>query len=139
MKKIKFITLIAAILVAGVSFTSCEEDEDPKAIVSWNSIGDSLSGDVTGEGGSISKSYTWNNPLATADYNMDITAASGGSFNFKITDSEGTIVLNQTLTAGVGEDSKSGVTSSGASGQWTITVTLINFFGDGSFSLSPGN
>ena len=139
MKAMKFRTLVlAAIVMTTVSFTSCEKDE-PSASVSLNETGSDLGGDVTGDGGSVTQSRLWNNPLATADWNMDITSAAGGSFNLMIEDSDGVTVLNQTLTAGQGDDSKSGVTSSGATGEWTITVTLTSFNGDGSFSISPGN
>jgi len=139
MKAMKFKTLVlVAIVMTSVSFTSCEKDE-PYASVSINETGSDLGGDVTGDGGSVTESYLWNNPLSTADWNMDITSTVGGSFILMIEDSDGVTVLNQTLTAGQGDDSKSGVTSSGASGEWTITVTLTNFNGDGSFSLSPGN
>ena len=107
MKKMKFKTLlVAALVVTGFSFTSCEKVDEPTASVSINETGSDLGGDVTGDGGSTTKSYTWNNHLSTA---------------------------------GVGDDSKSGVTSSGVSGDWTITVTLTNFNGDGSFSLNPGD
>jgi hypothetical protein len=139
MKAMKFKTLVlAAIVMTSVSFTSCEKDE-PFASVSINETGSDLGGDVTGDGGSVTESYLWNNPLPTADWNMDITSTVGGSFNLMIKDSDGVTVLNQTITAGQGDDSKSGVTSSGASGEWTITVTLTNFNGDGPFSISPGN
>ena len=137
MKKMNFrLIVLTAILAAGVSLTSCKKDF---ASVSINEVGSDLGGDVTGDGGSTTESYVWNNNLARAEYNMDITAASGGSFNLMIEDSQGTTVLNQTLVAGQGEDSKSGVTQSGASGDWTIIVTLTDFIGDGSFSISPGN
>lgn len=136
----KFKTLlVAALVVTGFSFTSCEKVDEPTASVSINETGSDLGGDVTGDGGSTTKSYTWNNHLSRANYSMDITASSSGSFNLMIEDAEGTTVLNETLTAGVGDDSKSGVTSSGVSGDWTITVTLTNFNGDGSFSLNPGD
>lgn len=139
MKTMNSKTLVmAAIVMAGFSFSSCEKDE-PSASVSINETGSDFGGDVTGDGGSTSKTYLWSNPLTTADWNMDITSANGGSFNLMIEDSEGKTVLNQTLTAGQGDDSRSGVTSSGTSGEWTITVTLKNLNGDGSFSISPGN
>lgn len=125
--------LIANLLIV----TACKEDL--MASVSFNEVGDTLGGDVIGDGGSTTRTYTWNNSLPTADYNMDITASSGGSFNLNITDPTGKVVLNQTLVVGQGDDSKSGVTSSGATGEWTVTITLTNFDGDGSFSLSPGN
>lgn len=139
MKAMEIRTLaLAAIVTIGLSFTGCSKDE-PFASVSINETGSDVGGDVTGDGGSTSQSYTWNNPLSTADYNMDITSAAGGNMNLMIADADGTMVLDQTLTVGVGDDSKSGVTSAGAAGPWTITVTLTNFNGDGSFSLSPGN
>ena len=132
--------ILAAIIAAGVSFTGCEDDNDsPSTSVSINETGSDLGGDVTGDGGSTTKNYTWNNPLTSADWNMDITAAHGGSLNLLIEAADGQIVLDETLTVEQGEDSKSGVTSTGISGEWAITVTLTDFDGDGSFSLSPGD
>ncbi len=130
--------LAIAFLMANLLLvTACKED--PMASVSFNEVGDTLGGDVTGDGGSTTRTYTWNNSLPTADYNMDITASAGGSFNLRITDPTGKVVLDQTLVVGQGDDSKSGVTTSGAAGNWTVTITLTDFDGDGSFSLSPGN
>ena len=122
-----------------VLFTASCGKEELFATVSIQETGSDLGGDVTGDGGSTQRSYTWNNSLNTVDYNMDITASLSGSFNLRIDDADGNNVLNQTLVAGKGEDTKSGVSSTGAAGDWTITVTLTNFNGDGSFSVSPGN
>jgi hypothetical protein len=36
-------------------------------------------------------------------------------------------------------DSFSGVSSAGTAGIWTITISVSNFNGDGSFTLSEGN
>jgi hypothetical protein len=69
---------------------------------------------------------------------MDITAAKGGSFRLVMADADGNVVSDQTLTRGVGDDSKSGVSSQGTPGDWTITITLTEFAGDGSFSINPG-
>ena len=137
--KSKIQSLITLMLIAGSLFITACGEEELTAMVSINETGSDIGGDVTGDGGSTTKSYQWNNSLATIDYNMDVTAAEGGSFNLSVTDAEGASVLNQTLTVGQGDDSKSGVSSSGASGEWTITVTLTNFSGDGSFSISPGD
>ncbi|MEQ8882675.1 MAG: hypothetical protein RLQ12_23750 [Cyclobacteriaceae bacterium] len=137
-KKFKFLPLIIMLLASVALLTTGCKDE-PMASVSINETGSDVGGDVTGDGGSTTRSYKWNNPLTTVDYNMDITAAKGGSFNLSITDAGGTSVLNQTLTVGQGDDSKSGVSAAGTSGEWTITVTLTDFNGDGSFSISPGN
>ena len=138
MKKFQISALILILLTSTIFLSSCNKDE-PFATVSINEVGSDVGGDVTGDGGSVVSSYNWNNPLSTVDWNMDITAASGGNFNLKMVDSDGATVLDQTLTVGQGDDSKSGVSSVGTSGQWTITVTLTNFNGDGSFSISPGD
>ena len=95
-------------------------------------------GDVTGGGGDATSTFDWNNTLATAELNMDITAASGGSFQITVKDADGTIVINETLTVGVGDDSRTVCSASGTPGTWTITVTVTDFSGDGSYSLSQG-
>lgn len=134
--KLKFLPIIVLLVVISIT-AGCEEE--PMATISINETGSDVGGDVTGDGGSTSRSYKWNNSLNTVNYNMDITAANGGSFNLSITDADGTNVVNQTLTAGQGDDSKSGVSTAGSSGEWTINVTLTDFGGDGSFSISPGD
>lgn len=135
--KLKLLPVIILLAVISITTTSCEKE--PMATISINETGDTVGGDVTGDGGSTSRSYKWNNSLRTVDFNMDITASKGGSFNLSITDADGTNVLNETLTVGHGDDSKSGVSASGASGEWTIMVTLTDFDGDGSFSITPGD
>ena len=118
---------------------SCSDDDGPMAEVNLTAQNTDFDGDVTGTGGSLSSSYTWNNPLTTVDYNMDITSARGGSFQLILQDAEGTVVLDRTITAGQGEDSRSGVSQAGVPGDWTVQIVLTNFNGDGSFSISPGN
>ena len=93
----------------------------------------------TGNGGTASRIFSWNNNLSTADYNADITATSDGSFQIVVRDSEGTVVLDRTIQGGSESDSIDGVTQSGVSGIWTVTINVTNFNGDGSFSLSEGN
>lgn len=129
---------VATMLVLALILFSCNGDE-PFALVSVNETGGTFGGDVNGDGGNTQQSYKWNNALTTVDWNMDITSLAGGSFNLSITDADGTNVLNQSLVAGQGDDSKSGVSSAGTAGEWTITITLANFDGDGSFSITPGN
>ena len=140
MKNLKTYTSLLVILAAFLFVAGCgEDDEAPSASVSINETGSDFGGDVTGDGGSTEQSYTWTNNLSRVDWNMDITAAAGGSFNLSIDDADGNNVLSQTLTVGQGDDSRSGVSSAGTAGEWTITVTLTNFSGDGSFSISPGD
>jgi len=121
-----------------VFMTSCGDDDAPIATVTINETGSDIGGDVAGDGGSRSHTTTWSNAKTTADWNMDITSSAGGSFQLIIKDADGTTVLDKTLTKGQGDDSASGVTSAGTAGDWTITVNLTDFNGDGSFSISPG-
>lgn len=138
-KHMKTLTRLGFLLLFAFTVMSCEDEPELTASVTINETGSDLGGDVIGNGGSTTESYTWTNNLSTVDYNMDITAAQEGSFQLQITDADGKVVLNQTLTSGVGDDSKSGVSQSGTAGAWTVQVTLSNFKGDGSFSISPGD
>ena len=98
-----------------------------------------VDGDFTGNGGSTTRTFVWQNNLSTADYNADITATSEGVFKMDVKDADGNVVLNKSLNGAVEPDSFSGVTSSRTSGIWTVTITLTSFNGDGSFSLSEGD
>lgn len=134
-------SVLLLLLIAFVGFfTSCKDDAPaPVAAITYTPTAtNSVDGDVTGNGGSATKTYTWQNSRATAEYNMDITSTKGGKMQVNIKDAAGNTVLDHTLEAGVTPDSKSGVTATGTEGAWTVTVTLTNFNGDGSFSLSQG-
>lgn len=140
--------LIALLIIASTAFTACSDD-DPvlMAEVKLNNVafanGDDFNGDVdgdfTGDGGTITKTFDWQNALSTADYNADITTTADGSFKFVVKDADGTVVLDKSLSGAIEPDSFSGVTSSGTAGLWSVTITLTSFNGDGSFSLSEGN
>ncbi len=140
----KFILLISAVFL----FVACSNDDDSFARLTVNGlvlVGDvsDFNGDIdasfTGNGGSTTRSFLWNNNLSSADYNADITATSEGSFEMVVEDSEGVVVLERVILGGQEPDSIDGVTSSGTSGIWTVTIRLVNFNGDGSFSLSEGD
>ena len=98
-----------------------------------------INGDFTGNGGDHTGTYQWPNNLSTANYNADITASAPSSFNMIIQDADGNTVLDKSLLGGTESDSFSGVTMSGTPGTWSVTITLIDFKGDGSFSISAGN
>lgn len=136
-----FKTGVLLLMMVSVSLMmSCSDDEELFATSSIvTATGSDFDGDVTGDGGNHQKSYTWNNTLQTVDYNMDITASKGGSFTLRIADADGNIVLDEQLVKGQGDDSRSGVSGSGTAGEWTVTIILDNFNGDGSWSISPGN
>ncbi len=143
-------------LPAVLFFTSCSKDDDAFVRVTVNGtqlntspsdfvVGDrsDFNGDIdasfTGNGGTATRIFSWNNNLSTADYNADITATSEGSFRMIVEDSEGVVVLDRSIQGGTEPDTIGGVTSAGASGIWTVTIEVTNFTGDGSFSLSEGN
>jgi hypothetical protein len=139
---------ITGLVVTALFFVTCDKDDDSSVAVSVNGtilVGDrsDFNGDIdasfTGVEGSDSRSFIWNNNLNTADYNADITASTVGTFQITVEDSEGSIVLNRTIDGGTEPDTIGGVTSSGVSGIWTVTIQVTNFTGDGSFSLSEGN
>ena len=149
-----FFTILTAVAVT--TFVGCSKDDDAFARVSVNGtelratpsdfvVGDrsDFNGDVdasfTGNGGSATRVFSWNNNLTTADYNADITATTEGTFNMVVLDADGNTVLNRSLNGAVEPDSFSGVTDAGTSGIWSVTITVNSFTGDGSFSLSEGN
>ncbi len=143
-RNLKLLLLVPAM----VFFIACNNDDDTYARITVNGtllIEDrsDFNGDIdasfTGNGGTATRSFIWNNNLNTADYNADITATSEGSFQMIVEDSEGMVVLDRTIDGGTEPDSIDGVTSQGASGIWTVTIRVTNFDGDGSFSLSEGN
>jgi hypothetical protein len=136
----KLLTILTALTLFIGTFTSCSDDDGPAANITVNEgpSGD-IGGDFTGNGGNASRTINWTNNLATADYNVDITATASGTFQIVVADSEGTVVLDRTLNGGTEPDSIDGVTQAGEPGNWTVTITLTSFNGDGSYSLSAGN
>ena len=140
--------LMMALAITSLTFVGCSKDDPaPIAQVSVNNtvlfdngddfIGD-IDGDFTSNGGSLTRTFIWQNSLSTADYQADITATSDGIFRMVVKDADGNVVLDRTLSGAVEPDSFSGVTSTGTSGIWSVTITLTSFNGDGSFSLSEG-
>lgn len=151
--KIAKILLMAPVLLM---FLACDKDDDSFARVNVNgttletspsdfTVGDrsDFNGDIdasfTGNAGSATSMFSWNNNLSRADYNADITATSEGSFQMIVEDSEGMIVLDRSIQGATEPDSIDGVTSSGSPGIWIVTIIVTDFTGDGSFSLSEGD
>ncbi len=136
----KLLNIVAVMVLLIGTFSSCSDDDGLTANITVNEgpFGD-IGGDFTGNGGNASRIISWTNNLATADYNADITATANGTFNMVVADSEGTIVLDRTLNGGTEPDSIDGVTQAGEPGEWTVTMTITSFNGDGSYSLSEGD
>lgn len=148
MKLTKLFFSLFTFMLATILVGCSNDDDEAMAQVSVNGTvlfdndddynGD-ISGDFTGDGGSVSRTFVWLNNLTTADYNADITATAEGTFNMLVLDADGNTVLNRSLSGAVEPDSFSGVTESGTSGEWSVTITVSSFKGDGSFSLSEGD
>lgn len=136
----KLLTMLTALTLFMATFTSCSSDDDSSVNITVNEgpSGD-IGGDFTGNGGNGSRTINWTNNLATADYNADITAPAPGKFQMVVRDANGTIVLDRSLNGGTEPDSIDGVTNAGEPGNWTVTIILTSFKGDGSYSLSAGN
>lgn len=138
MKKFKATILVLTFISINLLLTGCSKD-NPYANINLTQGADNITGgDFVGNGGSDSQTYTWTNNRTTAEYNADITASSSGVFQVIVKDSEGTIVLDKSLSSTSIDDSISGVTSVGVSGVWTVTINVSDFNGDGSFSISQG-
>ena len=135
LKKIQFLVFMAIVALTSVMLTSCKKDEPLPltAVINVSSTTGNKSGDIKGDGGSATKTFTFTNPNTTAGWDMSISAKSG-SFKLVLKDASGSIVLDKTLTAGSGLQSADGTTPAGTSGIWSATVTLTNFNGTGDYS-----
>lgn len=119
---------------------SCDKDDENFANITVNEgPSNDIGGDFMGDGGSTTKTIPWTNNLAIAEYNADITSGADGTFQMIVADADGTVVLDKSLVGASEPDSFSGVTMTGEPGEWTVTITITNFNGDGSYSLSAGN
>ena len=136
----KLLTIFIAMVLFIGTFTSCSDDDSPAVNITVNEgpNGD-IGGDFTGDGGNGSRTINWTNNLSTADYNADITATAFGTFQIVVADANGTVVLDRNLSGETEPDSIDGVTQAGEPGNWTVTITLTSFNGDGSYSLSAGD
>ncbi|GAC1419350.1 MAG: hypothetical protein NVS1B13_07720 [Flavisolibacter sp.] len=134
--------LLFILILSGIFTISCKKSNSGlTATTTLTSTGGNFGGDVTGNGGANTQSFTWNNTKTSANYSMDLTAVNtnpGCSFELIIKDANGTVVYDKTLIKGQTVDSYSGVTNIGVVGNWTVVVILKSFNGNGSFSMSPG-
>jgi hypothetical protein len=135
--------LLLGLTITGLTMISCKKADDGEVLdntftgnVAVTSTGTNPAGDFTGNGDSGTYQFAWDNSKTKAQVNFDITSSSG-SVTMMLQDKKDAEVLNQTLTAGGSEDTFSGVSGAGKEGIWTVTITLTDFNGDGSYSLSP--
>lgn len=137
--------LVGAFVIAGCKKEGCTDvnanNYDTKAkknnntctypVINTSSSG--KSGDISGSGGTVSKTWTFTNSNSTAGWDMSINSSSG-SFQMILKDASGTTMLDKTLTAGSGLQSTSGQTPAGTPGTWTAILTLTKFNGSGDYS-----
>lgn len=110
-----------------------EKDDGSCTYPVINAAAGNRAGDISGAGGSASKSITFNQTSTTLGWDMSQNATSG-SFNLTVRDANGSVVINNTLTAGSGPQDASGTSSTGTAGTWRATITLTNFTGSGDYS-----
>lgn len=138
--KIKTMKTILTVMILAITLVSCTDDLNYSASVNNRSYSNgNFNGDVTGNGGNATYSFTFYNNEHTMDYNMDITADRYSAFRFILTDGHGYIVLDRTLFGRDYIDTFSGVTYHGVTGVWEATIIITDFNGDGSYSASIGD
>ncbi|MFT6166526.1 MAG: hypothetical protein ACJASF_001215 [Vicingaceae bacterium] len=155
----KFVFTIAVLLCVGITstFTGCKKEEeekvqgctdvnannfDPNAeenngsctYPTINVSPTNTAGDLSGFGGTASRTISFESTTQTIDWDMTIKATSG-SFQLVVKDADGTAVIDKTLTAGSGPQDDAGISASGTPGTWTLSVFLTNFNGTGDYSL----
>lgn len=133
LKKFGILVSIALLALTTVTVTSCKKDEPtPTATITVLST-TNKSGDIKGDGGSATKTWTFNNPNTKAGWDMSIDSRSG-SFQLILKDASGKVALDRTLTGGTGAQDAAGTTPDGVAGTWTATIVLTNFTGSGDYS-----
>lgn len=129
----KFNVLALFLLVIMSAMVSCSKKAEPTASVNVLATSNNMSGDVSGNGGSTSRVWKFNNSSTIAGWDMSMNGSSG-TFQLVLKDAAGAIKLDKTITAGVGVQSADGTTPAGTAGEWTATITLTNFSGSGDYS-----
>lgn len=131
LKTIKVVSLFILTGILASGLTSCGKDE-LFATINVNGP-QNKSGDVKGDGGSATRTWSFENPNTTIGWDMSIGAKSG-SFRLVLKDASGKVMSDQTLTAGSGPQSADGTSPAGTAGTWTCTITLTSFNGTGDYS-----
>ena len=78
LKKIQLLFFMAIVGITSVTLTSCQKDEPLPLTATINVLSSTnKSGDINGNGGSATKTFTFNNPNTTVGWDMSIGAKSG--------------------------------------------------------------
>jgi len=155
-KVVKIITIVILCIGITSTFTSCKKDKnegctdlnannfDSNAEESDGSCTypiinvsatNNTAGDVSGLGGTASRTIVFTSNDTIIDWDMTINDATSGSFQLVVNDADGTTVIDNTLTAGSGPQDSAGISSPGTPGTWTAIISLTSFNGTGDYSL----
>jgi len=94
----------------------------------------SIAGQAAGKGGS--ESWTWKNTVGSAQVSWGGQAAEG-RMTLKIEDAAGKQVFSRSLS-GTSQEGFDGPTSSGAPGDWKVTLRFDDFTGQMGLSIRAG-
>ena len=135
-KSIIFFAFPAVIILL---FSGCnKKDPSPAPLITIVQDANGVSSTFTGNGNVYTQQGVFMNSLTQASWAMSISGGIRGSFRLQVKDGVGKIVIDETLVVGQGITTLSGTTTTGTTqGNWAIIITLTNFDGVGSFSLSP--
>ncbi|WP_224489861.1 hypothetical protein [Robertkochia flava] len=127
-------------------FNSCsliepQEDDLHARITLDPDISKGVSGEVSGDGGNEVRILRWTNPETTATLNLELVPGTDGNIIVRVHDAERMEVLKRywSLEDADGAFVISGVSAGGASGLWSVSISLSNFEGDGSYAVINGN
>lgn len=128
MNKIKVLFLSMALLSLPLTFQSCTKIKFKKS---------TGVGEFSAQGKSKTKTFDWENSQSKASFTMDITGAESGSMTMEVFDGTGTKLIDEIVTVG-GVDSYSACSAFGNPGTWSVTITITDFNGKGSYTLTEG-
>lgn len=150
-KKTQLVLLVAILGLTSATITSCKrkgctdvnannysskakKNDNTCTYPVINVSGTGKSGDISGSGGTVSKTFNFTNSNSTVGWDMSINSSSG-SFQLVLKDASGSVMVDKTLTGGSGPQSASGTSSAGGTpGTWTCIITLTKFSGSGDYS-----
>ena len=145
MKPVK--TAVFLLMTLSFSLSSCflidpVEEDDFEARISLDAdISKGVSGEVYGDGGHEVRILRWTNPGTSVTLILELMPGTDGDIVVRVNDAERMEVLNRYWSAEEANGSFviSGVSAEGAPGLWSVSISLSNFDGDGSYSVTNGN
>jgi len=91
---------------------------------------------ITGRGDSGDRSTVWVNSGTAANVSFSLAVGSSGQVTLTLRDADGAQVYRETVTTD-GERSRSGLTSTGTSGDWEVRIEVLDLDGTANVSVAP--